>query len=412
MPTEIEILNRLIDIKGYRVDADQVEFDEVNRIIKVWLKPIFIAICDNCGCACVTVKDRSERKYKDLKFGTWTAEIWIKKRRVICAKCGVKSERIPFADQRSKCTRRLEVAVFADTIGEPISKVSQRWSLSWDTTEHIERKYLEKWEAFKGPPQNVRWLGIDEICFGSKAKLYSVISDLEKGEVIALVSGNSQGSIDSFFKHVGAAFCNGVEAVCIDMWKAFDTSVRQHCKTAKIIYDKFHIIRHLNEAVDEVRREEFFRKGGEYRDIMRGNRWLLLRRWFNLSISQKHLLKTVFSLNRKLSKAHYLKEIFGHLWFYKSRSWALQFLNRWRSELRWQRLEPFEKFYKMIEKHVDGILNYCNIKLPLGLVENLNGKIKILLRRTRGFIDEKHFALRIMFMTDTTKYIFLSTFHT
>ncbi len=305
------------------------------------------------------------------------------------------------------------MSVFKDTIEEPIAKVSKRWELSWDAVKNIEHKYLQIWEKYKGPPKKVKWFGIDEICFGSKSNLYTIVSDLERGEVLGLISGNSTGSIDSFFKHIGEAFCNGIQAVCIDMWKAFDTSVRNNCKNAKIIYDKFHIMRHLNNAVDEVRRNEFFRKGNERREMIRGKRWLLLRRWFNLSVSQKHLLKDVFAMNRKLSKAHYLKEIFGHLWFYKNRTWALNFLKRWRAELRWQRLLPLEKFYSMVEKHLDGILNYCDIKLPLGLVESLNEKIKTLLRRSRGFINEQqHFALRIMFMTDSQRYNFLSGFHT
>lgn len=412
MPTAIEIINCLIDIKGYVLDEESVTFDYEKRIVKLWMKPTQTAICDNCGKESIHIKDRREREYRDLPFGSWTAKICILKRRVECKECGVRSERVSFADQRSNYTRRLEIAVFRDTVEEPISKVSRHWSISWDATRTIEKKYLQKWERYKGPPRKVRWLGIDEICFGRKENLYTIVSNLHNGEVLGVISGNSTSSIDSFFHHVGKPFCNGIEAVCIDMWKAFTTSVNLHCPKAKIIYDKFHIIRHLNEAVDEVRREEFFRKGGEHRDIMRGNRWLLLRRWFNLTLSQKHLLKTIFTLNKKLSKAHYLKEIFGQLWNYRNRKWAIHFLHRWRSELRWQRLKPLEKFYKMIEKHLDGILNYCETKVPLGLVENINGKIKTLLRRTRGFLDERHFALRIMFMTDSTKHNFLSTLHT
>lgn len=338
MPTEIEILNRLVDIKGYVIDSDRCQINATEKHIVFWLKSETDGICSCCGRPTRLVKDRKIRKYRDLYFGVWLVEIWIEKCRVICEQCGIKSERVPFADERAKYTRRFEVAVFSETVDEPLSKVAKRFDLSWDSTSYIERKYLKKWEQYKGPPQGVKWLGIDEVCFGRKDRLYTVISDLEKGEVLALVSGNSQGSIDSFFTCVGRAFCNGIQAVCIDMWKAFEMSVRKNCKNAKIVYDKFHIMRHLNDAVDEVRREEFFRKGDKHRDMMKGNRWLLLRRWFNLSQSQKHLLKSIFQLNRKLSKAHYLKEIFGHLWFYKKKGWALQFLNRWRSELRWQRL--------------------------------------------------------------------------
>lgn len=412
MPTAIEILNSLINIKGYVVECDKTEFDSVTGTAKIMMNPVNNGICCNCGTECSKVKDRHYRKYQDLVFGIWTAIIWIYKRRLKCPRCGIKTERVEFADDRATCTRRLEIAVFKDTVNQTITSTAQRWKLSWDAVLNIEKKYLEKWQEYKGPLKEVKWLGIDEIVFGSKDNLYTVISDLQKGEVLGLVSGNSMGSIDAFFEQAGKPFCENVEAVCVDMWKAFSTSVNKYCPNAKIVYDKFHIIRHLNNAIDEVRRKEFFRNGKENRELMRGKRWLLLRRWFNLTVSQKHLLKDVFVLNQRIAKAHYLKEIFGNLWFYKDRTWAKKFLERWRKELRWQRLKPLEKFYSMVEKHLDGILNYCDVKLPLGLVENINGRIKSLICRTRGFRDERHFALRIMFMTDSTRCNFLSTFHT
>ena len=413
MPTEIEILNSLINIKGYVVESDKTEFDIAATTVKFVMSPLHNGICGCSEKECSKVKDQHIRKYRDLEFGTWTAVIWIYKRRLKCPRCGIRSERIDFADERATCTRRLEVSVFKDTINKPIASTAQRWQLSWDAVLNIEKKYLEKWQEYKGPLKDVKWLGIDEVVFGSKDNLYTVISDLQRGEVLALVSGNSQGSIDAFFNQAGKAFCSNIEAVCVDMWKAFSTSVSNYCPNAKIVYDKFHIMRHLNNAIDEVRRQEFFRNGDENRELMRGKRWLLLlRRWYNLTMSQKHLLKDVFALNQRIAKAHYLKEIFGDLWCYTNRKWATKFLERWRKELRWQRLKPLEKFYTMVEKHINGILNYCEVKLPLGLVENINGRIKSLICRTRGFRDEKHFALRIMFMTDSTPCNFLSTIHT
>jgi transposase len=234
--------------------------------------------------------------------------------------------------------------------------------------------------------------------------LYTIVSDLEKGAVIGVIDGHQTISLDAFFKEGGTPFCESVKVVCMDMWNVYRASVSAFCANAKIIFDKFHLIRHLNDAIDEIRRREFFRLGGEKRDLVRGKRRLLLRRWFNLTTEQKGLLKETLALNKRFSIAYHLKVIFGSLWLYTKREWALKFLERWENQLRWQRLEPLEKFMEMVRKHLDGILNYCAEKIPLGRVEAINGTIKSIIRKARGFRNHRHGALKIMFLTDTLAY--------
>ena len=272
---------------------------------------------------------------------------------------------------------------------------------------------LERYNDIRGPLRNIRWVGVDEICYGRRNNLYTIISDLERSAVIGVADGNQTSSLDAFFKTAGTAFCEKVEVVCMDMWKAFRTSVTAFCGKAKIIFDKFHLVRHLNDAIDEIRRREFFRQGGAKRELVRGKRWLFLRRWFNLTAEQKGLLKETLSVNKRLSITYYLKEIFGSLWFYRRRAWALKFLERWQKQLRWQRLEPLEKFMALVRNHLDGILNYCDVKIPLGRVDAINGVIKNIIRRSRGFRNHRHGALRIMFLTDPDAYRTLNAcFHT
>jgi len=414
MPTAEEILNGLIGINGFVVDTEHVFFDTTSKTVRLMIKPAVSdkAICDGCGCACESIKDRRERGFRDLAAFSWMVQIIVLKRRVICPRCGIRSERLPFADGRSNFCKRFEITVFADCRSEPVAQIARRHEISWDQAALIERKYLEAWNRWRGPLRAVEWLGVDEICFGNYSRMYTIVSDLKNGSVIGLIDGHQTASLDAFFTQAGESFCNGVKVVCMDMWKAYRQSVSAYCRNAKIIYDKFHIIRHLNNALDEVRRAEFFRKSKEQRELMCGKRWLLLRRWFNLTTPQKGLLKEVFTINTRLSKAHYLKEIFGELWGYRSRPWALKFLQRWEQELRWQRLKPFKKFLEMVKKHLEGILNYCDTKIPLGLVESINGKIKSIIRQTRGFLDIKHGALKIMFMTDSKALEFLKVIHT
>lgn len=371
------------------------------------------AVCDGCGKVVTSIKDRSIRSYRDKPLIDWTVFLRLFRRRVNCPRCGVRSERLPFVDGRSRFTRRFERMVFRDSMDQTIAEAALKHGISWHQAARIEYSMLERYNRHRGPLQNIRWLGVDEICFGRMNNMYTIVTDLERGAVIGVADGHQTISLDAFFKAAGEAFSRSIEVVCMDMWKAFRASVETFCKNAKIIFDKFHLVRHLNDAVDEIRRREFFRQGGEKRELVRGKRWLFLRRWFNLSTEQKGLLKETLALNKRLNTAYYLKEVFGSLWKYSSRVWALKFLDRWEAELRWQRLKPLEDFLAMVRKHLDGILNYCDVKIPLGKVEAINGIIKGIVRKARGFNNHRHGALKIMFLTDEKAWFTLNTsFHT
>jgi transposase len=406
MPTAHEILDSFIGINGFSIDPNSVVFmlDTMTSIIG--LKPIdpHHAICDGCGQSISRIKDRRCRMYRDKPVFSWQVYLKVKRRRVDCPRCGVRSERLPFVSGRSRFTNRFERMVFDDSISETITAAAIKHNVSWHQAARIEYAMLERYNNNRGPLHNVRYLGIDEICYGRRNNMYTIISDLERSAVIGVVDGHQTISLDAFFKTAGKGFCQNIEVACIDMWKAFRTSVMNFCTNAKIVFDKFHVIRHLNEAIDEIRRKEFFRLGGAKRELVRGKRWLLLRRWFNLTTDQKGLLKETLALNKRLSVAYYLKEVFGSLWFYNSRTWALKFLDRWQQQLKWQRLKPLEKFMELVRNHLDGILNYCDVKIPLGRVEAINGTIKGIIRKARGFNNHRHGALKIMFLTDHLNY--------
>jgi transposase len=146
--------------------------------------------------------------------------------------------------------------------------------------------------------------------------------------------------------------------------------------------------------VDELRRAEFFRKGGAARELVKGKRWLLLTRWVNLNTEKKRQLNAMFALNRRLMKAYMLKESLDRLWSYRYEGSMLRYLQSWIDQLRWQRLKPMEKLARMLLDHLDGILNYCRIKPPLGVVEAVNGNIKALIRRARGYRNLNYLLLK------------------
>lgn len=161
------------------------------------------------------------------------------------------------------------------------------------------------------------------------------------------------------------------------------------------------VMQRANRAIDEVRRAEFFRKGGRMRGVVKGKRWLLLSRWMNLSGAKRQELNELFAMNRKVFKAYILKESLDRLWSYRYEGAMLNYLQRWVNQLRWQRLKPFQKLAEMLLGHLDGILNYCRTKVPMGVVEAINGNIKSLLRRGRGYKNLRYLLLKAQRMAAT-----------
>jgi transposase len=210
--------------------------------------------------------------------------------------------------------------------------------------------------------------------------------------------GRKETDIDLFFKALGEKKSARIELAAMDMWKAFRNSVRKNAPKAYIIFDKFHIMRHLSKALDEVRRSEYKRLSGKDRRYIKGQRYTLLSRRENLSMDGRHALKKLLQANRRLNTAYVLKESFGQLWDYRTERGALAFFERWKDRLKWQRLEPYRKFAKLIESHWDGIASYCHPenKVSLGWVEGANNKIRVLQRRAYGYRDEEYLKLKIV----------------
>ena len=167
---------------------------------------------------------------------------------------------------------------------------------------------------------------------------------------------------------------------------------------AAILYDKFHIMSHLSDALDEVRKAGYSRLSGKARSYIKGQKYTLLPNRANLSLKGRQALKLVLTANKRLHTAYLLRESFGQLWDYAREGWARRFFENWRASLKWQRLKPYEKFAKMIDRHWDGIAACCKPenKAPLGFVEGFNNKIRVIQRRAYGLHDEEYLRLKIL----------------
>jgi transposase len=389
-----EIVSGVLRLVGYR--AYRWDFQEETSNLTIWVRqaasrPFYT--CSGCGIGTERVHSVRERRVRDLRWGTWKVTLALEVHRVYCRRCGVRGERMEFLEGKHPYTRRFAAAVARDCEDAAVRRVASKWGLSPQTVRRIDKRSLRAW-AERRRRRPLRQMGVDEIFWG-KGKCLTVVSDLDAGEPIWAGPERKKATLDRFFsEYLPPRRRRAVRAVCVDMWQPFLESVREHLPKAAIVFDKFHVMKHVNNAVDETRREEFFRQNPRLRAAMRGKRWLLLTRWHNLSRPRRTQLKAALALNRRLFKAYYLKEQLERLWHYTYEGAAIRFLDDWVKSLRWQRLPAFQKLALMLLEHLDGLLAYCKHKVPFGVVEAINGNLRALIRRGRGYRDHEYLILK------------------
>jgi transposase len=279
-----------------------------------------------------------------------------------------------------------------------IKDVADEMDLHWETVKEIDTLYMREQLESAGTTEPTA-IGIDEIAIGPGQTYRIVVSDLNLRRAIWFGGiDRKEASMDLFYATISTENRAKIRLVVMDMWKAFRNSAERNVPQAEIIFDKFHVIKHLGNALDTVRKSEYSRLQGESRRFIKGQKYTLLTRRENLGEEGRASLQLLFKANRRLYKAYLLKEQFGQLWDFTDPAKARLFFEEWKSSLRWQRLKPYEKFARMIDVHWDGIASYCTTanKVPLGFVEGLNNRIRVLQRRAYGFHNEEYLRLKIL----------------
>lgn len=312
----------------------------------------------------------------------------------------MKREGLDWLADNSRYTRRFAYSVGRRCRTATIKDVADELALDWETVKDLDKLYMTEQLHRAGEP-DPRVIGIDEISIGPGHSYRIIVSDLERKQPIWFGGKDrSEESLNQFYLWLGPEKSRQIRLAVMDMWKAFRNSTLNpaNAPQAQIIFDKFHVMRHLGEAIDKVRKIEYARLSGSERRFIKGQKYTLLSRWENLTEQGQEALKLLFNANRRLNRAYLLKEQFGELWSCRSRQEAWQFFIRWRDSLRWQRLTPYQKFAKMIAKHWEGIVSYCEPgnQVALGYVEGLNNKIRTLQKRAYGFRDEAYLRLKIL----------------
>ena len=343
--------------------------------------------------------DRKPRRVRDLSCGDSRVYLEVEVRRLDCRTCGkVKREQLDFLADNPLYTKRFAHYVGRRCREAPIKDVAAELKLDWHAVKALDQQYMEAQLKRAGRP-GPKAIGIDEIAIRKGHSYRIVVSDLIRRRAIWFGGKDrSEASMAAFYAWLGPKKSSRIRLAVMDMWKPFRVTTAAHAPKAAILFDKFHVMRHLGDAPDEVRKSEYRRLAGRDRRYIKGQKYTLLSRNENLTLDGKRALKKLLSANKRLNTAYVLKESFGQLWSYEREGWARRFFENWRVGLKWQRLKPYEKFAEMIDRHWDGIAAYCRPenKVSLGFVEGLNNKIRVIQRRAYGLRDEQYLRLKIL----------------
>jgi len=312
----------------------------------------------------------------------------------------VRMEHLAWLAGHPATTKRFALHIGERCRKESIKDVASEFGLDWKRVKEMEMEYMCA-QLSESPEVDPGVIGIDEIsvCKGHEYRI--VVSDIEKHRPIWFGGEDrSEESLNQFYDWLGPEKSKKIRLAVMDMWKAFENATRAKATDAAILYDKFHVMKHLGEAIDTVRKSEYARLSGEERSYIKGQKYNLLSNKENLTLPAKKALKLLLSKNKRLYTAYLLKESFEQLWDYTYEGSARTFFDNWKQSLKWQRLKPFEEFANLIDRHWDGIAAYCKPEnknnVSLGFVEGLNNKIRVFQRRAYGIKDQEYLRLKVL----------------
>jgi transposase len=347
--------------------------------------------CGHCGRAVRGTKGRLRRReWRDLKLRHVPLVIAYRPRRVVCPDCGVRVEKVPWADRWSRVTKSLARAVAELARRTDLSTVAEQYGINWKTVAGIIRRVVE-WGLARRWKRPLRVLGMDEVSRKKGHRYLTLVYDLERGELVWVGKDRTRETAHAFFDAIGQRRSERITAVSMDMWAPYVDVVRVRAPNATVCFDRFHVVRHLGEAVDEVRRSLVRKLAGPDKALVKGTRFVLLKNPWNLTPRQKQSLTALVRTNGPLSRAWYLKEDFQRFWDYLSEGWAEKHLRKWLWWASHSRLEPFQEFARMVREHLDGILAWTKLRITNGALEGMNNKVKLVSHRSYGFRNDDRY---------------------
>ena len=353
--------------------------------------------CSHCKSRRVVRRGKKLRRFRTIPIGAKPVFIEIEIQRVFCLTCQViRQVRLAFAKWRRTYTRAFERYVLDLSRFMTISDIARHLGVSWDTIKDIQKRYLIK--RYGRPSlKNIECIAIDEISIGKGHRYLTVVLNLKTGTVLFVGQGKGAEALGPFFKRLKKSKAN-VKAVAIDMSPAYIAAVLENLPSARIVFDRFHVIKMYNDKLSDLRRALYNETKGVFdKKVLKGTRWLLLKNPENLNAEkdEHHRLQEALKINQPLATAYYLKEELRLFWNQKSRSDAESFLSHWIAKAESSKIPMLVKFAKTLRAHKFGLLSFYDYPISTGPLEGTNNKIKTLQKQAYGFRDHLFFKLKI-----------------
>lgn len=355
--------------------------------------------CSGCACKGPTYDSLAPRLFQHVPL--WNLPVFFQyaMRRVDCPRCGVKVERVPWAEGKQRMTNDFRHFLSKWAKRLPWSEAATCFQTSWNTVYRAVRSTVE-WGLKNRVLDNVRAIGVDEIHIRKGHNYMTLVYQIDNGSrrLLAIRPGREIKTLLWCLRDIGPKARTSIQFVCSDMWKAYLTVISRRLPKALNVLDKFHIVAHLHKAVDEVRKEESARLIKEgYEPILKRSKYCFLKRPDNLTPNQELKLGELLQYNLRSVRAYLLKESFRALWEYDSIRWAKWYWKSWSTRAMRSKLEPVKKFVRTMRNHEDLIFNYWAARKEFnsGVVEGLNRKVNVVTRKAYGFRSEEVYRIAL-----------------
>src|SRR5512142_1872078 len=394
------LLYHAFGIRGYQYT--RTDYQDGQTIFTIHQDPETCR-CSACGSPQVQSRGRVERCFRTLPIGRRATLVVLPIPRVECQACGVvRQVKIPFADARRSSTSSFER--YALELGRrmTIRDVARHFGVSWDVIKEIQKRDLSR--RFAQPKlKHLRQIAIDEIAIAKGHRYLTIVLDLESGAVVFVGDGKGAKALRPFWKRLRGSKAK-IEAVAMDMSAAYRGAVSTYLPKAKIVFDRFHVMKLFNEKLSDLRRA-LHREATDVmqKKVLKGTRWLLLKAAENLDEEkdEKKKLEEGLALNKSLAVAYYLKEDLRQFWEQPGKKFGTLFLDGWIKRAEASGIKRLHQLAKTLAAHRSGLLAYYDVMITSGPLEGTNNKIKTMKRQAYGFRDREFFKLKILAIHET-----------
>ena len=385
------LLNRVQKHQGFVYTDMALTQEKEQLVLNVTLRPRknSRAICSGCGRKRPGYDTLPSRRFEFIPLWGILVYFVYTRRRVQCPRCGIKVERVPWA--QGKRTVTTAYAWFLARWAKRLSwaQVAEAFHTSWYTV-YSAIEMAVAWGRAHQDLDGITAIGVDEMAWGRGHRYVTVVYQIDRccKRLLWIGEHRKAKTLLRFFRWFGKERTCGLQYICSDMWRPYLKVVAKKASQAIHILDRFHIVAHLNKAIDQVRAaeaKELVRRG--YEPVLKKTRWILLKRPAHLTEGQGLSLRTLLQYNLRTVRSYLLKEDFQLFWGYISPFWAGRFLDRWCTRAMRSRIEPMKKVARMLRNHRELILNWFVAKKAFssGVVEGLNAKAKVTTRNAYGF---------------------------